>query len=73
MMLPYTISYTQEDAGFDTKIEEHILYVSAPSEIWSIIQKLKAHKVCELPGGAILAESGVKLILKDYSTLILIG
>lgn len=66
MMQPYTISYTQEEAGFDTKIEEHVLHVSAPAEIWDIIHKLKVHKVCELPEGAILADSGVKLMSKMH-------
>ena len=63
-MKPYTISYTQREAGFKSKINEEIIYVNAPDMIMNLCSKLKKDLVIEGKEDVILADTGVKLMQK---------
>jgi len=63
-MKPYTISYTQREAGFKSKINEDIIYVNAPDMIMNLCSKLKKDLVIEGKEDVILADTGVKLMQK---------
>lgn len=65
-MKPYTISYTQKEAGFKVETNEHILYVNTPSKIKSIIKKLTTDLVVEGKEEVILADTAVKLMSKTH-------
>ena len=62
-MDPYKISYTQQQAGFESEIEEEILTV--PVSTNKICSQLKKDLVIEMDDGeVILADTGVKLMSK---------
>jgi SNF2 family DNA or RNA helicase len=62
-MEPYKISYTQQQAGFESEIEEEILIV--PVNTKGICNQLKKDLVVEMDDGeVILADTGVKLMSK---------
>ncbi len=63
-MKPFTISYTQREAGFRSKINEDIIYVDAPDMIMNLCSKLKKDLVIEGKEDVILADTGVKLMQK---------
>jgi hypothetical protein len=63
-MNPFTISYTQREAGFRSKINEDIIYVDAPDIIMNLCSKLKKDLVIEGKEDVILADTGVKLMQK---------
>lgn len=63
-MKPFTISYTQKEAGFKSKINEDIIYVDAPDMIMNLCSKLKKDLVIEGKEDVILADTGVKLMQK---------
>jgi hypothetical protein len=64
-MSPYTITYTQKQAGFVSHIKEHILHVPIDGIIHSYADFLKKHRVVELEGGdVILGDTPVKLMQK---------
>ncbi len=63
-MKPFTISYTQREAGFRSKINEDIIYVDAPDMIINLCSKLKKDLVIEGKEDVILADTGVKLMQK---------
>lgn len=63
-MKPYTISYTQEQAGFESSIEEEILYVDMLDTTYSMCKMLKKNLVLEGQDEVILADTGVKLMSK---------
>ena len=63
-MNPFTISYTQREAGFKSKINEDIIYVDAPDMIMNLCSKLKKDLVIEGKEDVILADTGVKLMQK---------
>ena len=64
MMKPYTINYTQQEAGFVSTIKEHILYVDIKEETDNIIKRLKKDLVVQGRGEVILADTPVKLMSK---------
>lgn len=64
MMKPYTINYTQQEAGFVSVINEHILYVDVNETVSSIIKRLKKDLVVQGSGEVILADTPVKLMSK---------
>jgi hypothetical protein len=66
MMTPYTISYTQEQAGFNSNIEERVLTCDMPDEIGGLIRDLKKHKVVTTDLGTILGDTSVKLMSKVH-------
>lgn len=65
-MKPYTISYTQKEAGFENVIDEHTLYVDMNPETYDIIKKLKRDLVVQGSDDVILADTPVKLMQKTH-------
>jgi hypothetical protein len=64
VMKPYTITYTQKEAGFKVNTDEEVLYVS-PSDITkSLVRKLTKDRVVEGEDNVILADTAVKLMSK---------
>ena len=63
-MNPYTISYTQKEAGFESSIKEKILFVDAPESLMVMCSKLKKLLVLDGEDEVILADTSVKLMQK---------
>lgn len=63
-MKPYTINYTQKQAGFATEIEEKILEVDMDKKTYDLISKLKRDLVVEGKKEVILGDTPVKLMMK---------
>jgi hypothetical protein len=63
-MKPFMISYTQQEAGFETTIEEKVLLIEAPEAIHHMCNKLKRDLVVEGREDVILADTSVKLMQK---------
>jgi len=66
LMEPYTISYTQQEAGFKSTINEHILQVDMSDEVGDLIRKLSRDLVVEIDDEVILADTPVKLMQKIH-------
>ena len=66
MMKPYTISYTQKEAGFKVQTNEEILYVDVPSELRKLIKRLSTDRVIEGKDQVVLADTAVKLMSKTH-------
>ena len=60
----YTISYTQEQAGFKSKIYEEILHVTMSDKTYDLCHQLKKNLVIEGKQEFILADTSVKLMQK---------
>lgn len=60
----YMISWTQEEAGFKSHIDEETLVVKAPEKIRSIAESLKRDCVVEGKEEVILADTGAKMMQK---------
>jgi hypothetical protein len=60
----YFIRWSQKSSGFMTEIEEQIIYVDMNEYTYLIADKLRKDNVVELDEGAILADTGVKLMGK---------
>jgi len=58
---PYMINYSQKDAGFNSVIEEEILYVKMDAMTYSLCDKLRDDLVIEGKEQVILADTPVKL------------
>lgn len=55
------ITYTQEEAGFSTKVEHHILNIKAPEVIkWTVKKLVKDKVIITQAGLTILADTAVK-------------
>jgi hypothetical protein len=65
-MKPYTISYTQQQAGFENVIDEKILYVDMKLETYELIKRLKRDLVVQGENEVILADTPVKLMQKTH-------
>lgn len=65
-MKPYTIAYTQKEAGFKVETNEKILYVDIPLSIRKLIKKLSTDRVIEGKEHVILADTAVKLMSKTH-------
>ena len=63
-MKPYTINYTQLEAGFKVKTSEHVMYIELKDSTYKIIDKLKKDLVVEGKEEVILADTAVKLMMK---------
>ena len=58
----YTVTLSQEEAGFTSMVEEEILYVPINDKIYQLMDRLKKDKVYKLKNGEhILADTPVKL------------
>jgi hypothetical protein len=66
MMKPYTISYTQVQAGFESSIEEEILTVRMKPITYELCKAIKRDLVIEGDGEVILADTGAKLMSKMH-------
>jgi hypothetical protein len=65
-MEPYTISYTQKSAGFNTVTTEEILEVEMKPATYNLIKKLQRDLVIEGREETILADTAVKLMMKVH-------
>ena len=61
---PYMISYTQSEAGFSSKVNEHILKVTMSDTTYKIADRLKKDLLFEGKDDVILADTPVKLMQK---------
>ena len=57
----YFISYTQQDAGFNQTVNEHILEVEMNPKIYELVKRLKKDLIVEGKEEVILADTSVKL------------
>ncbi len=60
------VSFTQEEAGFTTKVKEHIINIDMLPSTYKLIEKLKKDNVVEGRDEIILADTGVKLMSKIH-------
>lgn len=65
-MKPYTINYSQQEAGFTSKVTEEVLYVKLKDSTYKIIEKLKKYLVVEGKEEVILADTAAKLMMKVH-------
>jgi SNF2 family DNA or RNA helicase len=65
-MEPYTINYTQQEAGFMSETKEEILEVEMKPMTYAMIKKLKKDLVIEGKEEIILADTPVKLMMKVH-------
>ncbi len=65
-MAPYKINYSQQMAGFKTKINEKVLYVKLSSLCMSLINKIKKDRIIEGDNEIVLGDTGVKLMSKIH-------
>jgi len=63
-MKPYTINFSQAEAGFKVDTKEHKLYVEMSQMTYAIADKLKKDLVVEGQNEVILADTSVKLMTK---------
>ncbi len=63
-IFPYVITFTQQQAGFSTEIEEEVLYVDMTDRTKQIIKTLEKDLVVEGKEEVILADTPVKLMQK---------
>jgi hypothetical protein len=61
---PYVITFTQQQAGFSTEIEEEVLHVDMSEKTKMIVKKLEKDLVVEGKDEVILADTPVKLMQK---------
>jgi hypothetical protein len=65
-MKPFTIAYTQKEAGFEVQTDEEILYVDMCTKVLGIISELKKNLVVQGKEEVILADTAVKLMSKTH-------
>jgi len=65
-MSPYTINFSQKDAGFKVETKETILEVDIKPSTLTLISKLKKDLVVEGESEVILADTAVKLMTKVH-------
>lgn len=63
---PYMMTFTQEQAGFTSTINEHILYCPMDSKIERLIKRLISDRIIEGKDEVILADTGAKLQQKVH-------
>lgn len=61
---PYVLTYTQEQAGFVSEIEEEVLLVPMKQSTYNLASRLKRDLVVQGKEEVILADTGVKLMQK---------
>lgn len=65
-MEPYTINYTQQEAGFMSETKEEVMEVDMKESTYKLIKKLKKELVVEGKDELILADTPVKLMTKVH-------
>ena len=63
-MKPYTIRYTQKEAGFKVKTTEKVLYVEMEKTTYNLAKLLSKDLVVEGEDEVVLADTPVKLMMK---------
>tara|TARA_B100001939_G_scaffold247712_1_gene214783 strand:+ start:858 stop:2003 length:1146 start_codon:yes stop_codon:yes gene_type:complete len=63
-MKPYMISYTQKEAGFQAETVEKVLKVKMSKLTYNMVKQLKKNLVIEGKDEVVLADTGVKLMMK---------
>jgi len=63
-MKPYTISYSQKEAGFKVVTDEKVLYVDMLNTTYNLAKRLKKELVIEGKDEVLLADTPVKLMMK---------
>jgi hypothetical protein len=61
---PYVITFTQQQAGFSTEIEEEVIHIEMCNKTKMIVKKLEKDLVVEGKDEVILADTPVKLMQK---------
>ena len=62
---PYMITFTQEEAGFDSFVDESILYVKMDDAVYKLADYMRKHKIAKNKDGeTILGDTEVKLMNK---------
>ncbi len=64
LMKPYTISFSQKEAGFESEITERVLRVRMDEDTYYLANKLQKDLVIEGATETILADTPVKLMMK---------
>jgi hypothetical protein len=65
-MRPFTINYTQKDAGFKVETREHIIEVDMKPSTYKLIKRLERDLVIEGVANDIIADTPVKLMSKVH-------
>lgn len=65
-MKPYTISYSQKEAGFKVETTENVLEVEMSKQTYNYIKQLKRNRVIEGSQEVILGDTPVKLMSKVH-------
>jgi hypothetical protein len=65
-MKPYTINYSQKEAGFKVETREHIIEVDMKPSTYKMIKRLEKDLVIEGTVNTILADTPVKLMMKVH-------
>jgi len=60
----YFITFTQKEAGFTSKVEEHIIEVEMKESTYKIAEQLEKDKVVQGKSGVILADTPAKMMQK---------
>jgi len=66
VMEPYTISYSQKEAGFVVETTEHVINVRMEDKTLRLIERLKRDLVVEGSEEVLLADTPVKLMMKVH-------
>jgi len=66
MIRPYTITFTQEEAGFQTSVNETVLTCKMSENTYHLAKQLLADQVVEGKNEVILADTGVKMQSKIH-------
>lgn len=61
---PYILKFTQENAGFESKVNEKVIYFDSCNK--KVIDRLKKDSIVEGKNEVILADSGVKMMSKIH-------
>lgn len=64
VIAPYMITYSQEQSGFVSKVNEHIIYVDMKESTYALIKRLKKDLVVQGKNEVILCDTPVKLMSK---------
>jgi hypothetical protein len=63
-MKPYTISFSQKEAGFKSQLNEHVLTVPMQDRTYGLCSELRKHRVIDGKQEVILGDTPVKLMQK---------
>ena len=64
VMKPFTISFTQKEAGFKSVIDEEILHVEMEDRTYELCKRLNKDRMLQGSNEVVLGDTGVKLMQK---------